>query len=40
MVTRSVDDSDLVELGFEDQEIVPPALRDYWGEYLKSNATQ
>ena len=36
MVMRSVDESDLVELGFEDQKIVPPALRNYWGEYLKS----
>jgi hypothetical protein len=31
---------DLVELGFEHQKIVPRALRNYWGEYLESNAAQ
>ena len=31
---------ELVELGFQDQKIVPRALRNYWGEYLESNATQ
>jgi hypothetical protein len=29
----------LVELGFEDQKIVPRALRNYWGEYLQPSAT-
>jgi len=31
---------ELVELDFQDQKIVPRALRNYWGEYLESNATQ
>jgi hypothetical protein len=31
---------ELVELGFEDQKIVPRALRNYWGDYLESNAAQ
>jgi hypothetical protein len=26
----------LVELGFQDQKIVPRALRNYWGEYLQN----
>ena len=30
----------LVELDFEDQKIVPRALRNYWGEYLQTNATE
>ena len=30
----------LVELGFEDQKIVPRALRNYWGEYLQPNPTE
>ena len=29
---------DLIELDFEDQKIVPRALRNYWGEYLQSSA--
>lgn len=28
----------LVELGFQDQKVVPRALRNYWGEYLQANA--
>jgi hypothetical protein len=27
----------LVDLGFEDQKIVPRALRNYWGVYLQTN---
>ena len=27
----------LVELGFQDQKIVPRGLRNYWGEYLQKN---
>jgi hypothetical protein len=30
----------LVELDAEDQKVVPRALRNYWGEYLQTNATQ
>jgi hypothetical protein len=30
----------LVELGFEDQKRVPRALRNYWGKYLQTNATE
>jgi hypothetical protein len=30
----------LVELDFEDQKVVPRALRNYWGEYLQTNATE
>jgi hypothetical protein len=30
----------LVELDFEDQKIVPRALRNYWGECLQTNATK
>jgi hypothetical protein len=30
----------LVELDSEDQTIVPRALRNYWGEYLRTNATE
>jgi hypothetical protein len=32
--------SKLVDLNFEDQKIVPRALRNYWGEYLPSNAKE
>lgn len=32
--------SKLVGLNFEDQKIVPRALRNYWGEYLPSNAKE
>ena len=30
----------LVELDFEDQKIVPRALRNYWGEYLQTSPTE
>ncbi len=30
----------LVALDFQDQKIVPRALRNYWGEYLQTNATE
>jgi uncharacterized protein DUF6714 len=30
----------LVELDFEDQRVVPRALRNYWGEYLQMNPTE
>jgi hypothetical protein len=30
----------LVELGFEDQKVVERALRNYWGEYLKTSASE
>jgi hypothetical protein len=30
----------LVELDFEHQKSVPRALRNYWGEYLQTNATE
>ena len=30
----------LVELDFEDQKVVPRALRNYWGEYLQPNPTE
>jgi hypothetical protein len=30
----------LVELDFQDQKIVPRALRNYWGEYLQTKATE
>jgi hypothetical protein len=32
--------SQLVELDFQDQKIVPRALRNYWGESLQANATE
>jgi hypothetical protein len=30
----------LVELDSEDQKVVPRALRNYWGQYLQTNATE
>ena len=30
----------LVDLDFEHQKSVPRALRNYWGEYLQTNATE
>jgi len=30
----------LVELDFQDQKVVPRALRNYWGEYLQTDATE
>jgi|ERR1700756_1064490 hypothetical protein len=30
----------LVELGFEEQKIVPRSLRNYWGEYLQTDSTE
>jgi hypothetical protein len=32
--------SKLVELGFEDQKVVDRALRNYWGEYLETSASE
>lgn len=29
---------DIVELGYEDQKIIPRALRNYWGQYLQRTA--
>ena len=31
---------ELVELDHQDQKIVPRALRNYWGQYLQSDATE
>jgi hypothetical protein len=31
---------ELVELGFQDQKIVPRALRNYWGEFLQPNVRE
>jgi hypothetical protein len=30
----------LVELGFQDQKVVPRALRNYWGEYLQTRSQE
>jgi hypothetical protein len=30
----------LVELDFQDEKVVSRALRNYWGEYLQTNASQ